>query len=261
MRSRQRPAAGPGAPLAIVWQDRWFCAIDKPCGLMVHRSLLADDERFAVQLLRDQLGRRVYPIHRLDRATSGLLLFAFDRDSAAELGRQMMARRVEKRYLAVVRGFLDDEGLIDHPLGGNGPERAAQTRYRCLARMELPVAVGRYASARYSLAEVEPLTGRMHQIRRHFKHIFHPLAGDTTYGEGRHNRLFRERFGCPRLLLHASRLDFDHPQEPRRLRLIAPVGAEFQRVIDEFIRRDGCATIAAEFLCPSHSFPDHGPLP
>ncbi len=237
----QPPLAPSGGALDIVYRDQWLCAVNKPCGLMVHRSNRGTDKRFAMQLLRDQLGQRVFPIHRLDRATSGLLLFALDADSAAHLGEQMMARSVTKRYLAVVRGYLDDEGLIDHPLApdGKGPEKDARTRYRCLARIELPFAVGRYATSRYSLAVAEPETGRMHQIRRHFKHLFHPIIGDTTYGEGRHNRLFRQHFGCHRLLLHAWQLAVDHPGDGRRLELTAPPGEEFERVIDRFGEVDG----------------------
>jgi tRNA pseudouridine65 synthase len=232
----ESPSARSDGALPIVYRDQWLCAIDKPCGLMVHRSNRGTDQRFAMQMLRDQLGQRVFPIHRLDRATSGLLLFALDADTAARLGEQMMARSVVKHYLLVVRGYLDDEGLIDHPLAadGKGPEKAARTRYRCLARIELPFAIGRYPTSRYSLAVAEPETGRMHQIRRHFKHLFHPIVGDTTYGEGRHNRLFRQHFGCHRLLLHAWKLAFEHPADGRRLELTAPPGGEFDRVIEQF---------------------------
>ncbi len=230
------PSARSDGALPIVYRDDWLCAIDKPCGLMVHRSNRGTDQRFAMQMLRDQLGQRVFPIHRLDRATSGLLLFALDADTAARLGEQMMARTVIKRYLVVARGHVDDEGLIDHPLApdGKGVAKEAHTRYRCLARIELPFAVGRYPTSRYSLVMAQPLTGRMHQIRRHFKHIFHPVIGDTTYGEGRHNRLFRQHFGCHRLLLHARELIFQHPADQRSMTLSVQPDGEFQRVIERF---------------------------
>lgn len=236
MTNHQPPSARSDGALPIVYRDDWLCAIDKPCGLMVHRSNRGTDQRFAMQLLRDQLGQRVFPVHRLDRATSGLLLFALDADSAARMGEQMMARTVTKRYLAVVRGHVDDEGLIDHPLApdGKGMGKEAQTRYRCLARIELPFAIGRYPTSRYSLVMAQPETGRMHQIRRHFKHIFHPIIGDTTYGEGRHNRLFRQHFYCHRLLLHASELSFQHPADQRSMTLSVQPDAEFQRVIERF---------------------------
>lgn len=230
------PSARSDGALSVVYLDRWLCVIDKPCGLMVHRSNRGTDKQFAMQMLRDQLGQRVFPIHRLDRATSGLLLFALDAGTAASLGEQMMARTVSKHYLAVVRGHVDEHGLIDHPLAadGKGPEKAAQTEYDRLGQIEMPFAVGRYASSRYSLVAARPLTGRMHQIRRHFKHIFHPVIGDTTYGEGRHNRLFRQHFACHRLLLHAHQLAFDHPVEERRLTMTAPPTGEFQRIIEHF---------------------------
>jgi len=229
-------SVSPSGPLAILYQDHRLCAIDKPCDLMVHRSALGTDRHFALQLLRDQLGQRVWPIHRLDRATSGVLLFALDADTAAALGEQMMARQIGKRYLAVVRGYVGDEALIDHPLvaEGAGDAQAALTEYRCLAKVEWPIAVGRYSTARYSLVEARPLTGRMHQIRRHFKHIFHPIIGDTTYGEGRHNRLFREHFDCHRLLLHARELSFQHPDSGQNLTIEAPPTGELQRVIECF---------------------------
>jgi tRNA pseudouridine65 synthase len=190
-----------------------------------------------MQLLRDQLGQRVWPLHRLDRATSGVLLFALDAETAALVGRQIMAREFDKRYLAVVRGYVESDGLIDHPLSteGDRPARPALTRYRRLATMELPVPVGRYPVARYSLVEVCPLTGRTHQIRRHFKHLFHPLIGDTTYGEGRHNRLFRQRFGCHRLLLHAVQLALTHPRSGEHLDLRAPTVGAFRQIESAFL--------------------------
>ena len=224
-------------PLPIIYQDRWFCAVDKPCGVLVHKSSRGTDQVFVMQQLRDQLGQRVWPLHRLDRATSGVLLFALDAETASLAGRMIMARLLKKRYLAVVRGHVDAEGVIDHPLATDAqrPSRPATTRYRRLATMELPIPIGRYPVARYSLVEVCPLTGRTHQIRRHFKHLFHPLVGDTTYGEGRHNRLFRQHFACHRLLLHAVQVELDHPHLARPLDLRAPTSGTFRRIEDVFL--------------------------
>ena len=218
--------------LTVVYRDCWLCAIDKPSGLLVHKSARGDDRVFAMQMLRDQLGQKVWPVHRLDRATSGVLLFALDAGTAAAVGQQIMARSVDKRYLAVVRGHTGLEGRIDKALSTNDgrADQPALTDYRRLATMELPIPVGRYASARYSLVEVFPHTGRTHQIRRHFKHIFHPLVGDTTYGEGRHNRLFRTEFACHRLLLHAAELRLAHPHTHEPLCLQAPLSGAFARV-------------------------------
>ncbi|MGY6555010.1 MAG: pseudouridine synthase [Wenzhouxiangella sp.] len=223
-------------PFRILYRDRWLCAIDKPCGLLVHKSSRGDDRQFVMQMLRDQLGQKVWPVHRLDRATSGVLLFALDAETAAAVGRQIMARTVGKRYLAVARGFTEVAGRIEYPLstGDRRADQPALTDFRRLGTLELPIPIGRYPSARYSLLSVWPQTGRTHQIRRHFKHIFHPLIGDTTYGEGRHNRLFRMEFGCHRLLLHAMELKLAHPWSEQELVLCAPLSGEFARVEAHF---------------------------
>jgi tRNA pseudouridine65 synthase len=233
-----------GGELAVLYRDDHLVAVNKPAGLLVHRSPIDPREtRFALQLVRDILGRRVYPVHRLDRATSGVLLFALSPDTARLLGASFTDGRMSKEYLAVVRGSLDDEGVIDHPLAevadrflprseSDGTARDAVTRYRRLATVELPFAVGRYATSRYSLAAASPVTGRRHQLRRHFKHLFHPVIGDTRYGEGRHNRFFREEFGCGRLLLHARELTFDHPVTGAPLSLSAPLDETFTALLD-----------------------------
>lgn len=223
-------------PFRILYRDSWLCAIDKPCGLLVHKSSRGDDRQFVMQMLRDQLGQKVWPVHRLDRATSGLLLFALDAVTAAAVGRQIMARTVGKRYLAVARGFTEAAGRIDYPLstGDRRADQLACTDYRRLGTLELPIPIGRYPSARYSLLSVWPRTGRTHQIRRHFKHIFHPLIGDTTYGEGRHNRLFRIEFACHRLLLHAVEMTLQHPWGAQNLSLHAGLSGEFERIAARF---------------------------
>jgi tRNA pseudouridine65 synthase len=220
--------------LKILYRDDWLVAVDKPPGLLVHRTGLAQADDYAVQGLRRQLRRRVYTVHRLDRPTSGVLLFALTPQLAAAVSRLFENRLVSKRYLAVVRGYPDAQGLIDYPLSGQdgSPSRPAVTRYRTLGRVELPVALGRYPTSRYSLVEVAPLTGRYHQVRRHFHHIFHPLIGDTTHGEGRHNRYFRDAFGVRRLLLHAHRLELRHPQTGERLRIAAPPDTEWRGLLE-----------------------------
>jgi len=230
--------------LEIIYQDQWLVAINKPSGLLVHRSNIDRHEtRFALQLLRNQLGQRVYPVHRLDKPTSGVLLFALDPETARELSEQFRQHAVLKHYLAIVRGWTDDSGLIDYPLV-DGPIKAAYaeqknsdtpreavTDYRTLQRVELPIATGRYPSSRYSLLEACPKTGRRHQLRRHFKHIFHPIIGDTTYGDTQHNRMLRSEFDCHRLLLHALKLVFEHPQTGCELELRAPLLARFTHLL------------------------------
>lgn len=207
-------------------------AINKPPGLLVHRSGIDRHEtRFALQILRDQVGQRVYPVHRLDKAASGVLLFALTQAAARELSTLFATAKLSKTYLAVVRGYTDPQGVIDYPLKerldrmadakadqSKAPQPAV-TSYRRLATVELPLRVDRYPTSRYSLVQVTPTTGRKHQIRRHLKHISHPIIGDTTHGKGNHNRLFRERFGSDHLLLVATELTFLHPRSQSALKL------------------------------------------
>ena len=218
-------------------------AIHKPTGLLVHRTVLDKHEsRFAVQLLRDQVGRQVWPTHRLDRGTSGVLLFALDKETAARVGKQFEAGTVSKRYLAIVRGYPPECGTIDHALSREIDEaergtpslsavpQAARTHFRRLGTVELPIPVDRYPASRYSLVELQPLTGRRHQLRRHLKHLSHPIIGDATYGKGNHNRAFASRFSSHRLLLASVELGITHPQTGQPLRLRAPPADDFVSV-------------------------------
>jgi tRNA pseudouridine65 synthase len=224
----------PFSVLELLYQDAFLAVVSKPSGLVVHRSASAKDERTCLSLLRNKLDRWVYPAHRLDRGASGVLVFALDPETARALAAAFTERRVKKTYLAVARGVLPESGRIDAPLieePGKAPAEAV-TSFRRLAQVELPHAVGRYPTARYSLAEIEPETGRMHQIRRHMAHIRHPLVGDVNHGEGRHNRLFRELFGVHRLLLHAESLILPHPATGAPLHLSAPLPGELARLFD-----------------------------
>lgn len=233
------------APLPILYHDEALIAINKPAGLLVHRSEIDRHEtRFAIQLLRNQIGQRVFPVHRLDKPTSGVLLFALNADVARRMMEIFMSDMVSKRYLAVVRGYSTEEGVIDYPLKEEldkmtdsraQQDKAAQpaiTEYQRLATVELPLPVGRYATARYSLLRTTPRTGRKHQIRRHMKHIFHPIVGDTTHGDGKQNDFFREHFACHRLLLAAIELVLPHPLTNEPLVISAPLENEYRRIID-----------------------------
>ena len=232
--------------LSVLYRDNHLIAIHKPAGLLVHRTVLDRHEtRFAVQMLRNQIGQHVYPVHRLDRGTSGVLLFALDRDIARQVGKQFEAQHVDKTYLAVVRGHPEDSGCINHPLTRQfddyefrrpdalGEAQSAITRFRRIAIVELPVCVDRYPSSRYALLELKPETGRKHQIRRHLKHIAHPIIGDATYGKGRHNRLFQERFACHRLLLACLEMRLIHPVSGEFLTLNAPLAEEFAALLEK----------------------------
>jgi tRNA pseudouridine65 synthase len=232
--------------MKILYQDDHFIAVNKPAGLLVHRSEIDRHEtRFAVQMLRDQLGRRVFPVHRLDKPTAGVLLFALSPEAARRMMAVFMGNSIRKTYLAVVRGHTAEMDTVDYPLkeeldkmtdakaDPNKPAQPAVTRYRRLATVELPHAVGRYPSCRYSLLQLSPETGRKHQIRRHMKHIFHPIVGDTTHGDGRHNDFFRVHFDCHQLLLAATGLTFAHPYSGRPVNITASLDQVYSRVITE----------------------------
>ena len=232
--------------LEVLYRDERLIAIHKPAGLLVHRSNIDRHEtRFAVQLLRDQIGQRVFPAHRLDKGTSGVLLFALDTDAARHLGQQFEQNTVAKTYHAIVRGWPPETGRIDHPLTrqfddyGRVQTEAekeaaalpALTGFRRLATTELPCAVDRYPTARYALLELHPHTGRQHQLRRHLKHIAHPVIGDATHGKGRHNRFVQQQFECHRLLLACSALEIQHPESQLRLNIHAPLASDFMAVV------------------------------
>lgn len=226
----------------ILYQDQLLVAVHKPSGLLVHRSMLDRHEtRFALQMVRDLTGRHVHTVHRLDKATSGVLLFAFEPQVAAALSGAFEHRAVGKRYLAIVRGHPPAAGTIDHALllrheeagtaRTDGPLQQAITHYRRCEAFELPVRVDRYPTSRYALVELDPETGRRHQLRRHLKHLSHPIIGDTSWGKSAHNRLFAERFGVARLLLACTALRFAHPADGRMLSIESPPAADFLQVL------------------------------
>jgi tRNA pseudouridine65 synthase len=240
----------PDIPLEIIYRDDVMVAINKPSGLLVHRTALDRHEtEFAVQRLRDQIGRRVWPVHRLDRGTSGVLVFALDAVSAHALADQFAQHTPDKRYLVLVRGHPAEAGVIDHPLrrvidaidpraAREGAEpvevQPALTRYRRLATVELPVAVDRYPSSRYALVEALPLTGRTHQIRRHMNHIAHPVIGDSTHGKGVHNRYFASAWGVSRLMLACIHMQVRHPVSGDPITLQCDPGEAFGRLAEAF---------------------------
>jgi tRNA pseudouridine65 synthase len=232
----------PNDPIEILFRDDYLAVVHKPAGVMVHRSPLAGrGEQFALQMLRNRLGRRVYPVHRLDKPTSGALLFGLDPETAGKMAGHFARREVRKTYLAVVRGFLEEQGTVDFPLRGDVYRRrqeenlkTARTGFVRLSQIEVPHPVGPYATARYSLLRVTPETGRMHQIRRHLRDIAHPVVGDRRYGDNRHNRFFREVIGCARLMLAAVELGFVHPVTGQQLTVAAPLGPSFCAVLERF---------------------------
>ncbi len=203
--------------IRILHRDSSLLWIAKPSGMAVHRGD-ARDPITAIDVVRDLIGAQVYTVHRLDRATSGVMVFALSAEAARHVGAAFAEGRVQKRYLALVRGIPKvPEGLVDHAIERreDGPKVPARTAWRVLASVVDP--------GPYALVEARPQTGRRHQIRRHLKHLSHPLIGDVRYGKGDHNRLFRERFGLHRLALHAADLELAHPETGEQTRFSAPV--------------------------------------
>lgn len=232
--------------LPLLYRDEQLVAVHKPPGLLVHRTGIDRNEtRFAVQILRDQLGQHVYPVHRLDKGTSGVLLFARSPEVARLLVQQFAEQRIEKCYLAVVRGHPPEQGRIDHPLDRiqdaydkktlvDAPAQTAVTDYRRLACIELPVEVDRYPVSRYALVALSPHSGRRHQLRRHLKHIAHPIIGDVRYGKGTHNRYFRDALSAPRMLLACVRMQLTHPVTGATLVLEQPVDDCFRTLLQRW---------------------------
>lgn len=220
--------------LEIVYQDEHLIAINKPHDLLVHRSSIAKDENvFALQLLRDQIGKHVSPVHRLDRKTSGVLLFAFEKDVEIAMHQQFQNGLVTKKYLAIVRGYTPDTMDIDYPLAKeNGTLQDAFTAFSTLKRAEIDVAFGKHQTSRYSLIEARPTTGRMHQLRRHFAHIFHPIIGDRAHGCNKQNKLFKDTWDMMTMLLHASELQFMHPVTNQTTQINAGLQPQFNQVME-----------------------------
>jgi len=210
--------------LTVLYEDEQFIAVHKPAGMLVHRTKLNSSERvYAMQVVRDQIGSHVFPVHRLDKPTSGILLFAKSSETARAVSELIQRHEVDKKYVGVVRGWTLDSDTIDYALKEqldkttdskarkDKPAQAAVTEYQTIKRIELPNAVGRYASARYSWVEMNPKSGRKHQLRRHFKHIFHPILGDRKYGDRDHNAFWLNTHHIRKLCLAATELSFTHP--------------------------------------------------
>jgi len=241
--------------LPILYESDHLIAINKPSGLLVHRSALDRHEHSnALRMLRDQTGHYLYPVHRLDKPTSGVLIFALSKAAATALSIQFEEGLVQKKYMAVVRGHCD-EGTIDHAVRDRDSKdkkpQDAVTSYTTIATIELPFYVDRYPTTRYSLLQVKPQTGRRHQIRLHMKHISHPIVGDTNYGKTPHNKFFASHYDCHRLMLHAHTISFTEPDCAQPTTITAPVADEqFQRVLDDPRWQWQCGTDANAFLSP-----------
>jgi tRNA pseudouridine65 synthase len=233
-------------PLAILYQDEHYVAVFKPAGLIVHRSKLTlPHEPVLMQTVRDQIGQFIYPMHRLDRPTAGLILFGLTSEAAGKLGQLFIDRRVDKYYQALVRGHVDPEFRVDRPLKekfgeewekgstDDNPVQEALTHFSRLEQFEAPWPCGDFATSRFSLLEIKPVTGRWHQIRRHLNHIAKPVIGDHRHGDHRQNQLVYRETGVYRMLLSAVRVDFRHPFTNELVTITGPRGSGFDAVLSQ----------------------------
>ncbi len=220
--------------LEIIYQDEFMVVINKPHGLLVHRSPIASDvQEFALQKLRDQIQQKVYPVHRLDRKTSGLLLFGLSSEAARKIQIQLEQSETKKKYLAIVRGYFPDTIEVDYSLTNDrGKLQEAFTSFKTISRSELEIPMGNFSTSRYSLIEAYPKTGRMHQIRKHLNHLRHPVIGDRPHGCNKQNKLFKERWNMITMLLHAQEFDIKHPITNEKLSLKAPLFQPFNEMIN-----------------------------
>ena len=221
--------------LQICYDDEHLIAINKPHGLLVHRTSMASNtNQFAVQELRNQIGQHVYPVHRLDRKTGGVLLFAKDKVTNSLMQKQFADRKIDKTYVAITRGYTPEKDIIDYELTNDkGQIQQAVTKYETVEYAEIPISSGKFSSSRYSLVRLFPETGRMHQLRKHMAHILHPIIGDRPHGCNKQNRFFKNEFDMTTMLLHARSLSFQHPYDNMRITISAPIQKEFLRMINE----------------------------
>jgi tRNA pseudouridine65 synthase len=219
--------------LEIIYKDEYLVSVNKPHGLLVHRTRISDEKNlFALQMLRDQVGQHVYPVHRLDRKTSGVLIFALNQNIHRQMQLKFSSGEVKKKYLAIVRGFCEGDGAIDYPVQKeNGKMAEAFTSYKTIERMEIDIPSGPHQTSRYSLVEIFPQTGRMHQIRKHFAHINHPIIGDRPYGCHIQNRIFIDKWNITTMMLHADTLLFQHPITHDKIEIKAILHNEFRETI------------------------------
>lgn len=225
--------------LEILYRDDFYVAINKPAGMLVHRTNIAFEENvlIAERLLREQIGQKVFPLHRIDRPTSGVLVFGLSSEAASLVQPLFPTEDVRKLYLTVVRGYMtDNHGIIDYSLKKKliGDLQEAKSEYWSLSQNEIQMAsTSRYPTSRYSLLKVYPHTGRMHQIRRHLAHDRHYVIGDSTHGDNRQNHFFRDSFGMENLLLHAWQFEFVHPISKNTIKLEANIPVYFKEICEK----------------------------
>jgi len=222
--------------IEILWQDEYLAIINKPAELIIHASAISRDRDTLIRRLRNQFENPPIPVHRLDRPVSGVIVAAFDSDSAACLSKAFREGEVHKNYIAIVRGHLKGEGLIDLPLKNerSGEMQESRTTYRHLADIELPLSSRKYPTSRYSLVMASPETGRYHQIRRHLARMGYPIVGDTSHGDSYCNHQFEENFGVRGLMLHSHSVCLKHPHREETVQLESPLRMEMQNICRQF---------------------------
>ena len=228
----------------IIYQDDYLVAIHKPAGLLVHPSPIDKHEtQFATQILEALLNMPVFPIHRLDKATSGILLFALDSKTANQVSQQMQNQLIQKRYVSIVRGWIAEIGETHLPLKQHfdkmvkqsqtdKPDQSASTYWKRLDTSTLEIPLNKFSSQRYSLIELSPTTGRKHQLRRHLNALSYPIIGDVSHGDRNHNHLFNEQLGQHRLYLAATELHLTHPFTNKPLSITAPLESSFVKACE-----------------------------
>ncbi len=215
--------------LDVIHEDDQIVVINKPNNLAIHRSkLVRNTKEFAVDIIRKQTDRILNPVHRLDRKTSGIMVFSDCQDTLNALRVQFEDRLIQKTYLAIVRGYIDDEGIVEKPLlNDKGQLQEAITNYECLEKTELNIPLGPHPTSRYSLVRLYPKTGRQHQLRKHLNHLRHPIIGDRPHGCNKQNRFFKQNWGIENMMLHAREISFEHPATKKKMTLRAPLSSSF----------------------------------
>ncbi|MBF0104158.1 MAG: hypothetical protein HQM16_02415 [Deltaproteobacteria bacterium] len=224
------------SPIKILFHDDHYIAVHKSANLLVHRSQISSDRIFLLNTLRDQINQRIYPVHRLDRPTSGVIIFGLNPSATQRLSQLFKDGLVKKTYLAVVRGCVHGTQRIDYPLkeGAQTNLKTAITDLQSLATLELPIANSRHTTSRYTFLRLFPKTGRYHQLRKHLAHISHPVIGDVRHGSGEHNQIFRTHLNVNRLLLFAESLQFTHPYTDQDVTIRMDPDADFVKVCELF---------------------------
>ncbi|WP_299104587.1 pseudouridine synthase [uncultured Tenacibaculum sp.] len=225
--------------LEIIYEDDFIIGVSKPNNMLVHHSDYSknvSEEASLIQLLYSQIGHKLYPLHRLDRKTSGIILLSKAPEFVAEFQQLFYNSKIEKIYYGLVRGYSPQELLINTPVKGRDSNvyKDAETHLETKESIEINIPVTPYNTARYSIVKLTPKTGRLHQLRIHMNKISFPLIGDPKYGDNNHNHMFKEKFDCNNLFLHAYSLEFTHPYTNKQVILKTPFPNHWIKIKEAF---------------------------